>query len=97
MSARALLVGLAAALLATASASADSGFGAPEMHAASMAAHTTPRPVVRYREEPASPRFRWGIPEAQFPVMEAERKLFGFHFEFVFGGKDTPPRHNLVR
>jgi hypothetical protein len=38
------------------------------------------------------PRFRWGLPESPFPLMEAERKLFGFHFEFEFGGGDTPPR-----
>jgi len=90
---RALLVGLAAGLLFAARAPADqarAASAAPRREAAREAEHwSEPRPPQA--------RFRWGIPETPFRPMEEERKLFGFHFEFEWGGVDSPARGYGVR
>jgi hypothetical protein len=94
MSVRAFLVGLAASLLVAASALAAEEAGNPAVpanHGASRIAAARGG-----QDEPAPARWRWGIPEWPFPVMEAERKLVGFHFEFEFGG-GSPARRSRVR
>lgn len=93
MPVRVFLIGLAAALLVAASASAEEADAAPVAPRQETLTGRAPRAVWR---EPAPGHFRWGIPESPFPLMEAERKLVGFHLEFEFGGGGEAGR-GLVR
>lgn len=93
MPARVFLIGLAAALLIAASASAEDPAKPPASPSRDEVMEYVPRTM---RHEPEPGHFRWGIPESPFPLMEAERKLVGFHLEFQFGGGDQP-RRGLLR
>ena len=93
MPARVFGIGLAAVLLAAASASAEQPATPPAEPRQDVVTQYVPRATWR-ESEPG--HFRWGIPESPFPLMEAERKLVGFHIEFSFGGGDEP-RRGLVR
>jgi hypothetical protein len=91
MFARALLLAAGAAILLSARA-AGAGPEAPRERDESAA----PQPVRRV--DPGADRpFRWGIPESPFPLLEEERKLFGFHFHFEFGRGEPPRRGPRVR
>jgi hypothetical protein len=93
MPARVFLIGLAAALLVAASAPAEEPDVSPAAPRPEALTGRAPRAAWR---EPAPGHFRWGIPESPFPLMEAERKLVGFHIEFEFGG-GSEARRSLVR
>jgi hypothetical protein len=87
MSLRALALGLVVPLLAASGAAAGDVPSPDEL-----------RPEKRPAErEPLLPRFRWGIPDSPFPLMEAERKLFGFHLEFKFGSGEARRRDRPIR
>jgi hypothetical protein len=84
---RTLVFGLLAPLLVAARAAAGEA-PAPEVV----------RPMQRLAErEPVQPLFRWGVPDSPFPLMEAERKLLGFHLEFKFGGSEVRRRDRPLR
>jgi hypothetical protein len=88
---RALLLVAGAALLLSARAA-----GAESEVPRERDPGAAPQPV-RHFDPGADRPFRWGIPESPFPMLEEERKLFGFHFHFEFGRGEPPRRGARVR
>lgn len=93
MFARACLLAVGTALLLPAGAAGEEAEARPAQDA------TASREAAPQHgdSEAARPLLHWGIPESPFPVLEEERKLFGFHFRFEFGRSEAPRRGYRVR
>jgi len=86
-----LAIGVLLFLGAGAAAAGPAGDGAGTMAAQEQ------RPLWRRAHDDDRPRFLWGIGEWPQPTLEAERRLFGFRFEFPLGAADAPVRGSRVR